>query len=93
MNEAAICAAKDNRAYIVKEDVDKSFIKVGIGGEKKSRLVPESERRITAYHESGHAILFHLLPHVGPVYTVSIIPTGTGAGGYTMPLPEMITYS
>ena len=88
MNEAAICAAKDNRAYIVKEDVDKSFIKVGIGGEKKSRLVPESERRITAYHESGHAILFHLLPHVGPVYTVSIIPTGTGAGGYTMPLPE-----
>ena len=84
MNEAAICAAKDNRAYIVKEDVDKSFIKVGIGGEKKSRLVPESERRITAYH----AILFHLLPHVGPVYTVSIIPTGTGAGGYTMPLPE-----
>ena len=86
MNEAAICAAKDNRAYIVKED--KSFIKVGIGGEKKSRLVPESERRITAYHESGHAILFHLLPHVGPVYTVSIIPTGTGAGGYTMPLPE-----
>ena len=88
MNEAAICAAKDNRAYIVKEDVDKSFIKVGIGGEKKSRLVPESERRITAYHESGHAILFHLLPHVGPVYTVSIIPTGNGAGGYTMPLPE-----
>lgn len=88
MNEAAICAAKDNRAYIVKEDVDKSFIKVGIGGEKKSRIVPESERRITAYHESGHAILFHLLPHVGPVYTVSIIPTGTGAGGYTMPLPE-----
>jgi cell division protease FtsH len=88
MNEAAIAAAKDNRAYIVKEDVDKSFIKVGIGGEKKSRLVPESERRITAYHEAGHAILFHLLPHVGPVYTVSIIPTGTGAGGYTMPLPE-----
>ena len=88
MNEAAISAAKANRAFIVKEDVDKSFIKVGIGGEKKSRLVPESERRITAYHESGHAILFHLLPHVGPVYTVSIIPTGTGAGGYTMPLPE-----
>ena len=88
MNEAAISAAKSNRAFIVKEDVDKSFIKVGIGGEKKSRLVPESERRITAYHESGHAILFHLLPHVGPVYTVSIIPTGTGAGGYTMPLPE-----
>lgn len=88
MNEAAICAAKADRAYIVKEDVDRSFIKVGIGGEKKSRLVPESERRITAYHEAGHAILFHLLPHVGPVYTVSIIPTGTGAGGYTMPLPE-----
>ncbi len=88
MNEAAICAAKADRAYIVKEDIDKSFIKVGIGGEKKSRLVPESERRITAYHEAGHAILFHLLPHVGPVYTVSIIPTGTGAGGYTMPLPE-----
>ncbi len=88
MNESAICAAKEGRAYIVKEDVDKSFIKVGIGGEKKSRLVPESERRITAYHESGHAILFHLLPHVGPVHTVSIIPTGTGAGGYTMPLPE-----
>ena len=88
MNEAAICAAKDNRAYIVKEDVDKSFIKVGIGTEKKSRVVPESERRITAYHESGHAILFHLLPDVGPVYTVSIIPTGTGAAGYTMPLPE-----
>lgn len=88
MNEAAILAAKEGRPYIVKEDVDKSFIKVGIGGEKKSRLVPESERRITAYHEAGHAILFHLLPHVGPVYTVSIIPTGTGAGGYTMPLPE-----
>ena len=88
MNEAAICAAKDNRAYIVKEDVDKSFIKVGIGGEKKSRLVPESERRITAYHESGHAILFHVLPDVGPVHTVSIIPTGAGAAGYTMPLPE-----
>ena len=88
MNESAICAAKEGRAYIIKEDVDKSFIKVGIGGEKKSRLVPESERRITAYHESGHAILFHLLPHVGPVHTVSIIPTGTGAGGYTMPLPE-----
>ena len=80
MNESAIAAAKANRAYITKEDVDKSFIKVGIGGEKK--------RRITAYHESGHAILFHLLPHVGPVHLVSIIPTGMGAGGYTMPLPE-----
>ena len=88
MNEAAIQAARDDRAYIVKEDIDKSFIKVGIGTEKKSRVVPESERRITAYHESGHAILFHLLPDVGPVYTVSIIPTGTGAAGYTMPLPE-----
>lgn len=88
MNEAAIQAAKEDRAYIVKEDIDKSFIKVGIGTEKKSRVVPESERRITAYHESGHAILFHLLPDVGPVYTVSIIPTGTGAAGYTMPLPE-----
>ena len=88
MNEAAIQAARDDRAYIIKEDIDKSFIKVGIGTEKKSRVVPESERRITAYHESGHAILFHLLPDVGPVYTVSIIPTGTGAAGYTMPLPE-----
>ena len=88
MNEAAIQAAREDRAYIIKEDIDKSFIKVGIGTEKKSRVVPESERRITAYHESGHAILFHLLPDVGPVYTVSIIPTGTGAAGYTMPLPE-----
>ena len=88
MNETAIQAARDDRAYIMKEDIDKSFIKVGIGTEKKSRVVPESERRITAYHESGHAILFHLLPDVGPVYTVSIIPTGTGAAGYTMPLPE-----
>ena len=88
MNEAAIQAARDDRAYIMKEDIDKSFIKVGIGTEKKIRVVPESERRITAYHESGHAILFHLLPDVGPVYTVSIIPTGTGAAGYTMPLPE-----
>lgn len=88
MNEAAIQAARDDRAYIMKEDIDKSFIKVGIGTEKKSRVVPESERRITAYHESGHAILFNLLPDVGPVYTVSIIPTGTGAAGYTMPLPE-----
>lgn len=88
MNEAAIQAAREDRAYIIKEDIDKAFIKVGIGTEKKSRVVPESERRITAYHESGHAILFHLLPDVGPVYTVSIIPTGTGAAGYTMPLPE-----
>ena len=88
MNEAAICAAKQNRQFIKKEDVDKSFVKIGIGGEKKSRLVPEKERRITAYHESGHAILFHLLSEVGPVHLVSIIPNGQGAGGYTMPLPE-----
>ena len=88
MNEAAIQAARENRAYIVKEDIDKAFIKVGIGTEKKSRIVPDSEKKITAYHESGHALLFHLLPDVGPVYTVSIIPTGTGAAGYTMPLPE-----
>ncbi|MCM1157397.1 MAG: ATP-dependent zinc metalloprotease FtsH [Bacteroidales bacterium] len=88
MNESAIYAAKDNRKYIIKEDVDKAFIKVGIGTERKSRVVPETERRITAYHEAGHAILFHLLEGVGPVYTVSIIPTGQGAAGYTMPLPE-----
>lgn len=88
MNEAAICAARENRPFIKKEDVDKSFVKIGIGGEKKSRLVPEKERRITAYHESGHAILFHLLSEVGPVHLVSIIPNGRGAGGYTMPLPE-----
>ncbi len=88
MNEAAINAAKDNRKYIIKEDVDKSFIKVGIGTERKSRVVPEKERKNTAYHESGHAILFHVLEGVGPVYAVSIIPTGQGAAGYTMPLPE-----
>ena len=88
MNEAAISAAKLNRPYIKKEDVDKSFVKIGIGGEKRSRLVPEKERKITAYHESGHAILFHLLSEVGPVHIVSIIPNGQGAGGYTMPLPE-----
>lgn len=88
MNESAINAAKESRKFIIKEDVDKAFIKVGIGTERKSRVVPESERRITAYHESGHAILFHLLEGVGPVYTVSIIPTGQGAAGYTMPLPE-----
>ncbi|MGN0243703.1 MAG: ATP-dependent zinc metalloprotease FtsH [Lachnospiraceae bacterium] len=88
MNEAAIQAAKANRAYITQNDVEKSFIKIGIGTEKKSRLVPEKERRITAYHEAGHAILFHLLPDVGPVHAVSIIPTGNGAAGYTMPLPE-----
>ena len=88
MNEAAIYAARDDRRYIQQEDVDKAFIKVGIGTEKKSRLVPEKEKKITAYHEAGHALLFHLLPDVGPVYTVSIIPTGVGAAGYTMPLPE-----
>ncbi|MCH5252835.1 MAG: ATP-dependent zinc metalloprotease FtsH [Lachnospiraceae bacterium] len=88
LNESAICAARENRAYIVDEDVKKSFIKVGIGAEKKSKIISEKDRKITAFHEAGHAILFHLLPDVGPVYTVSIIPTGHGAGGYTMPLPE-----
>lgn len=88
LNESAIAAARDNRAYIEDEDIRKSFIKVGIGSEKKSKIVSEKDRRITAFHEAGHAILFHLLPDVGPVYTVSIIPTGQGAGGYTMPLPE-----
>lgn len=88
MNESAISAAKDERKYIIKEDIDKAFIKVGIGTERKSRVVPKEDLRITAYHESGHAILFHLLEGVGPVYTVSIIPTGQGAAGYTMPLPE-----
>ena len=88
MNEAAINATRQDRKYIRKSDVDKAFVKVGIGTEKKSRLVPEKERRITAYHEAGHAILFHVLPEMGPVYTVSIIPTGVGAAGYTMPLPE-----
>ena len=88
MNEAAIRAAKEDREYITQEDIRKSFVKVGIGAEKKSKIISEKEKKITAYHESGHAILFHLLPEVGPVYTVSIIPTGTGAAGYTMPLPE-----
>ncbi len=88
MNEAAILAAKARRAYIVQEDIQKAFVKVGIGAEKKSKVISEKEKRITAYHESGHAILFHLLPDVGPVYSVSIIPTGVGAAGYTMPLPE-----
>lgn len=88
LNEAAIAAAKDNRSYIVAEDIKKSFIKVGIGTEKKSRVISDKEKKITAYHEAGHAILFHKLPDVGPVYTVSIIPTGNGAAGYTMPLPE-----
>ena len=88
MNEAAIRAAKEDREYITQEDIRKSFVKVGIGAEKRSKIISEKEKKITAYHESGHAILFHLLPEVGPVYTVSIIPTGTGAAGYTMPLPE-----
>ncbi|MCI8967978.1 MAG: ATP-dependent zinc metalloprotease FtsH [Lachnospiraceae bacterium] len=88
LNESAIQAAKENRAFIKQEDIKRSFIKVGIGAEKKSRIISEKEKKITAYHEAGHAILFHVLPDVGPVYTVSIIPTGLGAAGYTMPLPE-----
>lgn len=88
LNEAAIYAAREERTYIVQEDIKKSFIKVGIGAEKRSRIISEKEKRITAYHEAGHAILFHLLPDVGPVYTISIIPTGVGAAGFTMPLPE-----
>lgn len=87
LNEAAISAAKDDRSFILSEDIKKSFIKVGIGTEKKSRVITDKEKKITAYHEAGHAILFHVLPDVGPVYTISIIPTG-GAAGYTMPLPE-----
>ena len=88
LNEAAILAAKENRQYLIQSDLDKAFIKVGIGGEKKSHVISEKEKRITAYHESGHAILFQVLPHVGPVHTISVIPTGVGAAGYTMPLPE-----
>ena len=88
LNEAAIVAAKENRAYITQNDIKKSFVKVGIGAEKKSRIISDKEKRITAFHEAGHAILFHVLPDVGPVYSVSIIPTGAGAAGYTMPLPE-----
>ena len=88
LNEAAICAARENRPYLMDEDIRKSFIKVGIGAEKKSHIISEKDKRVTAYHEAGHAILFHVLPDVGPVYTVSVIPTGQGAGGYTMPLPE-----
>ena len=88
LNEAAISAAKEGRAFIRQEDIQKSFVKVGIGTEKKSRIISEKEKKITAYHEAGHAILFHVLPDVGPIYTVSIIPTGAGAAGYTMPLPE-----
>jgi len=88
LNEASIGAAKDDRAFVKQEDIKKAFIKVGIGAEKKSRIISDKEKKITAYHEAGHAILFHVLPDVGPVYTVSIIPTGLGAAGYTMPLPE-----
>ena len=88
LNEAAILAAKENRQYLIQSDLDRAFIKVGIGAEKKSHVISEREKRITAYHESGHAILFQVLPHVGPVHTISVIPTGVGAAGYTMPLPE-----
>lgn len=88
LNEAAIVAAKDDRAFVTQADIKQSFVKVGIGAEKRSRIISDKEKRITAFHESGHALLFHLLPDVGPVYTVSIIPTGAGAAGYTMPLPE-----
>ncbi|MEG2440664.1 MAG: ATP-dependent zinc metalloprotease FtsH [Acetivibrio sp.] len=88
LNEAAIAAAKEDRSFILQEDIKKSFIKIGIGPEKRSRVVSEKDKKITAYHEAGHALLFHLLPDIGPVYTVSVIPTGHGAAGYTMPLPE-----
>ena len=88
LNEAAIYTAKEDRAYITQPDIERAFVKVGIGAEKRSRIISEKEKRITAFHEAGHAILFHVLPDVGPVHTISIIPTGTGAAGYTMPLPE-----
>ncbi|MGN0373582.1 MAG: ATP-dependent zinc metalloprotease FtsH [Enterocloster sp.] len=88
MNEAAIISARDNRRFIRQSDIDRAFVKVGIGAEKKSKVISEKDKKITAYHEAGHAILFHVLPDVGPVHTVSIIPTGVGAAGYTMPLPE-----
>ncbi|MBR5375870.1 MAG: ATP-dependent zinc metalloprotease FtsH [Lachnospiraceae bacterium] len=88
MNESAIYAAKENRAYITQKDINTAFVKVGIGAEKKSRVISDEEKKITAYHEAGHAVLFHVLPGVGPVYTISIIPTGMGAAGYTMPLPD-----
>ena len=88
LNEAAIIAARENREFIKNDDIRRAFVKVGIGAEKRSRIISDKEKKITAFHEAGHAILFHLLPDVGPVYTVSIIPTGTGAAGYTMPLPE-----
>ena len=88
LNEASIVAAKENRSFVMQQDIKRAFIKVGIGAEKNSRIITDKAKKITAYHESGHAILFHVLPDVGPVYTVSIIPTGLGAAGYTMPLPE-----
>ena len=88
MNEAAIISARDNRRFIKQSDIDRAFVKVGIGAEKRSKVISEKDKKITAYHEAGHAILFHVLPDVGPVHTVSIIPTGIGAAGYTMPLPE-----
>lgn len=88
MNESAIIAARNDRKFISRADIEQAFVKVGIGAEKKSRVISDKEKKITAYHESGHAILFHVLPDVGPVHTISIIPTGTGAAGYTMPLPE-----
>lgn len=88
LNEAAIVAAKEDRAFVVQEDIKRAFVKVGIGSEKRSRIISDKEKKITAYHESGHAVLFHVLPDVGPVYSISIIPTGAGAAGYTMPLPE-----
>ena len=87
LNEAAILTAKEGRKYISQNDIDRAFVKVGIGEEKKSRVISEKEKKITAYHEAGHAILFHVLPDMGPVHTISIIPTGVGAAGYTMPLP------
>ncbi len=88
LNEAAINAAKEGKGYLAQDDIKRAFVKVGIGTEKKSRIISDKEKKITAYHEAGHAILFHVLPDVGPVYTVSIIPTGVGAAGYTMPLPD-----
>ena len=88
LNEAAIFAARDSRGFLCQEDIKKAFVKVGLGAEKKSRVITDKEKKITAYHEAGHAILFHVLPDVGPVYSISIIPTGMGAAGYTMPLPE-----
>ena len=88
MNEAAILSARENRRFIRQNDIDRAFVKVGIGAEKRSKIISEKDKKITAYHEAGHAILFHVLPDVGPVHTVSIIPTGVGAAGYTMPLPE-----